>query len=428
MTSSIFPAFLRRPRPRAIALLVAAAVAVTYPLGRARADGPRSITLDQAVKLALANNPDSQSASEDLAAAGGALVQARALPNPSLFVSSLGSEIKPFDLQLPNQFGVTWTIPLFGKRGAGIAAARADVDAAHANRVSVRWHLAFDVEKAFISVLVDQAQLDFARQDQNGIDEAVKINELRYKDGKIAYGEVLKLRIQQHAVEDQVRQDQLTLSTDRAELERLTGQVLDVDYVVVGSLTSPAVPDPPGAEALLARALAHRPDYQALLAAERSARSVLDQAERQPLPDLGVLVDYNREPDTAGSFDLQVSVALPIFDRNSGAITQAAASEHKARLASSSLRAQIRADVRVALKSWETSRQRLAVYDQDLLAAAKESLEISTHAYQEGRGTLLDYLDAESSYRDVERGYRAAVADAMLAAATLRFVTGEDLP
>ncbi len=64
-----------------------------------------------------------------------------------------------------------------------------------------------------------------------------------------------------------------------------------------------------------------------------------------------------------------------------------------------------------------------------MLSEAKESLDITKrHAYEEGRGTLLDYLDAESTYRQVESAYRSAMADAMNAATTLRFVAGEDLP
>ena len=88
---------------------------------------------------------------------------------------------------------------------------------------------------------------------------------------------------------------------------------------------------------------------------------------------------------------------------------------------------QLRADAEKAIHTLETSRARLAVYDKDLLSEAKESLDISRHAYEQGRGTLLDYLDAESSYRDVERAYRSAVADAMLADDRVRFVAGEEL-
>lgn len=388
-----------------------------------------TLTLAEAVQLALANSPDSKSADEDVHAAEGALTQSHAFDNPSLFVSSLGRELSPFDSPVLNQFGVTWTVPIGGKRGAGIAQARADLDGARATRVASRRQIQLAVVTAFITVLLDQAQLDFGQKDADGLHQAERINELRYKDGKISYGDVLKLRIQVRGADDAVRQDELTLADDRADLIRLVGDgVVAPDVQLTGTLAPPTVTETLSPTELYQRALQNRTDYRAAQAGERSAGASVSQAKRQPIPDLDVLFDYNREPDTSGSYDVQLAVSIPLFDRNQGATRQAEAGYRKAHLATEALRLEIRADALKAVKGLETARARLAVYDKDLLAAARESLDITRHAYEQGRGTLLDYLDAEASYREVERAYRAAVADAMLAAAQVRFVAGEDLP
>ena len=166
-------------------------------MGRPRAcAGLATISLPDAIRIARERNPDSLSAEEDVASARGALVQSRALPNPSLFVYRIGENLSPADSPVPNQFGVSWTIPIGGKRGAGIAAADADVAAAEGTRGAFRHQLALDVETAFIAVLLDQSLLDFAKQDQLGLHQAMELDELRNKDGKIAYSDVLKLRIQ----------------------------------------------------------------------------------------------------------------------------------------------------------------------------------------------------------------------------------------
>ena len=416
---------------RAPAAVLAAPSLLLFMALPARAEGRlQSLGLEDAVRLALQHSVDSRGAEEDVRSARGALAQARVLPNPSLFVSSLDRGLSPVEAAAPNQFGVTWTLPIGGKRAAGIDAASAAVDAAQATRIAARRQVAHSVETAFIAVLLDQAQLAFADEAQLGIHKALELNELRYKDGKIAYGDVLKIRIQSRTGDDTVRQDELTLANDRAELARLVGEgILADDFKLVGNLAVPALRgDELTAEQVLDRALKNRTDYLALLAQERSGQGALRQARRQPIPDLGILFDYNRIPGEAGSYDVQLSAAIPLFDRNSGSVTQADAALRKARLASEGMRVQIRADAYKAVKAWETSRARLKVYDQELLSAATESLDISRHAYEEGRGTLLDYLDAESSYRDVESAYRSAVADAMNAAVSLRFAAGEDLP
>ena len=408
--------------------LVSGAAAAAPP-GTTAPGGITVLTLTDAVKLALAHNPDSLSTDEDVRAASGALVQAHALPNPSAFLYVLGNRISPFDSPVPNQYGLTWTIPIGGKRAAGISAARAALDAATATRAGSRHQLAFDVESAYVAVLLDQSQLDFAHQDQAAIHQALDVNEIRAKDGKIAFNDVLKLRIQARGTDDTVRQDELQLASDRADLARLVGaDQLAPGFQLAGSLAPPAAPPQLTPDALLAQALANRGDYRALEASERSAAAAVSQARRQPIPDLGVLADYDRVPGSAGAYDLEVSATIPLFDRNAGNVTQAEAARRKAHLATESLRNQLRADAEKAVRTLQTSQARLAVYDKELLSEAQESLDISRHAYEAGHGTLLDYLDAESSYRDVESSYRSAVADAMLAVARVRFVAGEELP
>ena len=326
---------------RGLALGLGLAVgAVTLPCRAAAAGAPvHTLTLAQAVQLALANNPDSKSADEDVHAAEGALTQSHAFDNPSLFASSLGRELSPFDSPVPNQFGVTWTVPIGGKRGAGIAQAHADLDAARATRVFSRRQLQLAVVTAFITVLLDQAQLDFGRQDAAGLHQAERINELRYKDGKISYGDVLKLRIQVRGADDAVRQDQLTLADDRADLFQLLGEgVLAADVRLAGTLAPPAATENLAPIELYRRALQNRTDYRAAQAGEKSAGASVSQARRTPIPDLDVLFDYNREPDTSGSYDVQLAVSIPLFDRNQGATRQAQAGYRKARLATESLR------------------------------------------------------------------------------------------
>ncbi len=406
------------------------AVAVMISIApAARAGGPvASLTMHDALQLALERNPDSRSAAEDVTAAGGAVQQSHALPNPALFVSSLGRGISPLERPSPNQFGVTWTIPIGGKRAAGIESAEAALDAAQATRIAARRQVALSVAKAFVAVLLDQSQLEFALKDADGIHRSLELNELRYKDGKIPYGDVAKLRIQVYGLEDVARQTQLQLSNDRTELGRLTGEgSLAQGYALVGSLTAPTLASEPVADTLYAEALKQRTDYLALIAQERSLAALSRQARRTPIPDLGVLADYDSIAGTSGAYDLELTVSIPVFDRNQGNITQAEAAERKAHIALDGLRAQIREDVEQAVNTWKTNHQRLAMYDDKLLSAAQESLEISRHTYEEGRGSLLDYLDAESTYRAIESAYRSAIADAMNAAATLRIVTGNDL-
>jgi outer membrane protein, heavy metal efflux system len=394
----------------------------------ARAAEPRaSITLAQAIELALQHNTDLRSSGQDVVSAHGALVQAGALPNPGLFVYSIGRQISPLAAPVPTQVGVTWTLPIGGKRGAGIASAEAGLSAAKATQAQVRQQLELNVVTAFVNVVLADALLQFALQDAAGFHQTLDLNEVRFKDGKIAFGDVLKLRVQALAVDDAARQAGQTLISARADLVQLLGEeAVTAAFEVQGALEPlPQAPETTQ-EALLSAALEKRPDYLALKAQTEAAQFSLTQARRQPIPDLSILFDYNHASGNPDSYDVSLSVPVPLFDRNRGNIEQAEAAVAKARIAQEALRLQLREAATKAVSEWRSSRAQAEAYRQGE-QGARESLEISRHAYDAGQGSLLDFLGAETSYRQVEGAFRSALARTALAAYTLRFVAGEEI-
>ena len=392
--------------------------------------GP-AITLTQAISLALQHNTDMRSSQEDVTSAHGALVQAEVLPNPGLFVYSYGSTVSPLQAPAPGQFGVTWTLPVGGKRGAGIASAEAGLSAAKASNAAVRQQVALSVAQGFVNVLLAQALLAFVLQDQADFRQTLSLNEIRYKDGKIAFGDVLKLRIQALAEDDSVRQAQQNLVAARADLAQLLGEnAVPPDFSVEGSLETAPKPLQTTPEAVLQAALERRPDYLALGAQTEAAEHALTQARRQIIPDLSILFDYNHDfghrTGSPDSYDVSLSIPVPLFDRNTGNIEQAAAALSKARIAQEALRGQIRDAATKAVTEWRSSSAQAEAYRSGV-DAAKESLEISRRAYELGQGSLLDFLSAQTSYRQVESAFRSALARTALAAYTLRFVAAEEI-
>ena len=415
------------------ALAFALALAVSPALVQAATAEPvatpaQTVTLAQTVALALAHNTDLRSSGEDVASAKGALVQAGALPNPGIFAYSFTRGIRPLEAPVPSQFGVTWTLPIGGKRAAGIAAAGATLSASRATSVAVRQQLELNVATGFVNVLLSQALLAFARDDQQAFAKTLDLNELRYKDGKISYGDVLKLRIQALATDDAVRQAEQNLVGGHADLAQLVGEgALAENFVVAGSLEDTAGTPRVTPESLLSAALQKRPDYLALAAQEESAKHSLTQAQRQPIPDLGILVDYNHNSGNPDSYDLSLSIPIPLFDRNSGNIQEAEAAVAKAGIAREALRNQLRDLAVKAVAEWNTSTAQAAAYGQGI-EGAQQSLDISRRSYEAGSGSLLDFLGAEVSFRQVASAYRTALARKMLAAYSLRFVGGEEIP
>jgi len=421
-----------RTLSRAARWMGAVLILAMFPSGRAFADDVvRSVSLAEALRLALEHNPDFRSTGYDVVAAQGAVVQASVLPNPAIELGSFARPVKPLNGPVPTQLGVEFTVPIGGRISAATAAAEASLDAAKATREAARRQLVFSVQSAFVTAQLNELLLSFAEQDQAGFHKELDLNELRYSDGKIAFGDLLKLRIQAVTTDDEVREAREQVESARADLRHVVGEgILSDDFTIAGELVVPASPGMKALDALLQRALDLRPDYLSLIAQEKSAEATLRLARRIPIPDLGFLLDYNR-PEAGGtppSYDLTLTVPIPIFDHNQGNITQAEAALEKSKLAEESLRTQIRSDLWKGLQEWQAASGLLAAYQGGVVDEAKESLEITKHAYELGTGTLLDFLDAESSYRQIESAFRAALARTAIAAQNIQFITGEAQP
>jgi len=64
------------------------------------------------------------------------------------------------------------------------------------------------------------------------------------------------------------------------------------------------------------------------------------------------------------------------------------------------------------------------LYRSGYLDESRLSREISEYAYKRGAASLLDFLDAERSYRATQLAYRQSLASYMLAVEQLREATG----
>jgi cobalt-zinc-cadmium efflux system outer membrane protein len=115
---------------------------------------------------------------------------------------------------------------------------------------------------------------------------------------------------------------------------------------------------------------------------------------------------------------------LPIFNRNQGeiartrfALTQA---QETQQLASDT----VLGDVSNAYEAVKSNDEVVQLYVTGYLKQAQDSRDISEYAYQRGAASLLDFLDAERSYRAIQLAYRQALASYMTALEQLKTAVG----
>jgi cobalt-zinc-cadmium efflux system outer membrane protein len=115
---------------------------------------------------------------------------------------------------------------------------------------------------------------------------------------------------------------------------------------------------------------------------------------------------------------------LPFFDRNQGEIARTGYAITQAREQEKFADGQVLTDVRDAFETLHSNDQIVGLYRSGYLDEARQSRDISEYSYRHGAASLLDFLDAERSYRATELAYRQALASYLVAVEQLREAVG----
>jgi outer membrane protein, heavy metal efflux system len=411
----------------AAGLAGAEARAQTQP-GTPRA--PVRISLDEAVRLALAHNHGlaaartiiQQSQAEETTANlrpnPVLLADAQFLPvfNPNRFNADYADQNAQFDL------GVSYLFERGQKRQHRLQAAK-DLTAMTISQVADNERtLTFSVASTYVAVLLAEANLELARQDLGSFQHTVDISESRFKDGDMSEGDYLKIKLQLLQFQTDVSQAELARLQALVALRELLGyESVPADYDVAGTLEY--APVRTTEQEALAVAAEHRPDLRAAIQGVTAARSQynLAVANGKRDPTLTFLYTHTGGMSTGSTF---FNMELPIFTRNQGeiartryAMTQA---EELRRVAEES----VDGDVAGAYEGVGTNDRVIQLYRSGYLDESRLSRDISDYAYKRGAASLLDFLDAERSYRATQLAYRQTLASYMLAVEQLREATG----
>jgi cobalt-zinc-cadmium efflux system outer membrane protein len=287
--------------------------------------------------------------------------------------------------------------------------------------------LIFNVGQQFIGVLYAKSTPEFAEQDLASFQHTVDIGEYRYKAGDISKGGLLKIQLQLLQFQTDVSSAQLALIQALANLRQLLGyDAVPENYDVIGELTYAALHVTK--EDLEVMALTARPD---LMVAERGVTAAQSQntlAKANGKRDLTVAFQFSHAAGVNAA-DLAGNIEIPIFTRNQGEIARTHFAIGQAEEQRTEARQTVITDVVDAYEGLRTNGKVVEFYRGSYLKQSEESLDISQFAYSRGAVSLLDFLDAERSYRSIQLAYRQALSNYMLSLEQVREAVGKrDLP
>jgi cobalt-zinc-cadmium efflux system outer membrane protein len=416
-------------KPSFLQIFVLAAVVSALPLP-AIAQSPVRITLDQAIALALEHNHALKATRTLIDQNRAQEITANLRPNPVMIVDALfipifsPDQLTADNINMASEFdaGLSYLFERGKKRQHRLQAAR-DLSAVQISLVNdAERSLAFSVGQQFVNVLLAESNLELAQKDLQSFQQTVDISEARYKAGDISEGDYLKIKLQLLQFQTDVNAARLAKVQALVSLRELLGyESVPADYDAAGELAY--APLEKSAETLQAMALQDRPDLRAARQGVTAAKSQHALAQANGKVDVTGTFDYTHVSGfNSGSFT--VNVPLPIFNRNQGEIARTNYAITQAQETETAVSETVAGDVKNAYEGVKANDQVVQLYRSGYLDQAQQSRDISEYAYKRGAASLLDFLDAERSYRATQLAYRQSLANYMVALEQLREAVG----
>lgn len=390
------------------------------------AQAQRAVTRADAERLALAAGPRVALARADSAAARAALRIARELPNPALSAQHSGA---------PPQKHLVLEVPIDAPwvRSPRVRAAEAANRAARWRFLSERAAALLEVDTTYTRTLGAQARFRFSRQTARDADSLRRMTAARRDAGDASDLDVDLATITAGQLVNVASADSLTYASALLTVQTLMGIPADsIEIELVDSLRiEPAdiralLDSTDGA--LLARSTGLSPGVAAAVASLQAAELALTREKRGVFGITSVQAGVEWGDPTVTPvaneklYLLGLSVPLPIFNQNGGAIAQATAERDRARAELAAARLEQRQRLAEGYQELASLRARVA-RDQELVVRAERVSAKSLTAYREGASALPAVLEARRTAREVLAQYVDDVTALLTLQSELRVLT-----
>jgi outer membrane protein, heavy metal efflux system len=417
---------------------LAAALLVGFlltPLAETQTQGSVQITLDEAIQLALQHNHNLLAARTTIQQSQAEEMTANIRPNPTLFAdweylplfSPSSQNTQYLHDSTEADLGLSYLLERGKKRQHRLQAAK-DITAQTRSLVADNERsLTFNVASLFVNVQLAESSLELAQEDLKSFQNTVDVGQERYHVGAISEDDFLKIKLQLLQFETDFQQAQLARVQALSDLRQLLGyESVSEDYDVAGPFAYQPLKG--NLEDMQSKALQNRPDLRAAQQGVTAANSQYELQRAIGKQDVTVQGSYSHV-NGINAATIYGSIPLPVFNRNQGEIARTRFTITQAQEQQKAASEQVMTDVHDAYQGLRTNDKVVTLYRSGYLDVAQKDRDISQYAYQRGAASLLDFLDAERSYRATQLAYRQSLAAYLLAVEQLREAVGvRDLP
>lgn len=359
-------------------------------------EGNSDLTLGQALQRVLQSNPELAAFSKEMVAYEGTKLQAGLLKNPEFSIGAESFDSSDPGIERFTTFRISQLIELGGKRSARVNVATLGQEIAGQAYAAKRLEVLARTANAFVDVLENQEQVkvmdDTLRLMQRAMNTVVK----RVEAGKAPPIEATRSKVALSAATIELEQARRNLSAVRAKLALLWGEAKPQFSQALGELE--AFVEIPGFDQLVSRLEENPAILQSIKnVAQHEAIVELQKANKIPDVTLGAGVQRYLGIDKTTAV-LDMSIPIPIFNRNQGNELEARQRLNKAMDEQMSVELQLRTEFVRNYESLLAAQNEIKVLHDEILPGAQNAFEITNRGYQLGKFSFLEMLDAQRAF------------------------------
>lgn len=306
------------------------------------------------------------------------------------------------------EFGVEQPLPIFGQISLRTEAARLAAAAGQADRAAQTQDILSQAAQRFATLLVAQEKWAAKQQSMQQLEQAAKVVRGQIELGARSQYDGARVNLQLAQLQAQLEQQEAEVLAARSALAELLAQPHWAPQALGSLLPVQPASEEPTLESMWQSA-------QPLLAPLQAAHAKVVQAEqftRQqarealPTPTVGVSrVRGRADGSRYGYNQVGISVELPLFDRQLGAVARAQLAHDQALLEEDAAQQLAHQRLQQALSQRNLLRKTLQTYESRGLNQLAPLRQMAQDSYRLGQSSILEWLDAMGSVSEHQQEY-----------------------
>jgi len=414
-----------------------AATAVSVSLAAVSAQAQQALTWDQVKARFEAANPALKADALNIDENKAQEITAFLRPNPQYTLSEDGLQLlrhngvwQPLSgVQIQNTF--SYLHERGHKRDLRLETAKETTQVTQDQHEDLKRNLEFNLRVAFIDTLQAKAILKLAQADLDYYDKIIKISQDRYNAGDLAQIDLDRIELQRVQYEAELQTALVNLRTAKIQLQQLLNDRTPVDQLDVDAPFDFST-DLKDLETFRQAALDNRPDLRAAIETIELSKSnhKLAEANGTTDPTFAAWETHNpsfNNPNDEDTLGLSINIPLRFFDKNQGEKKRTLIDIDRSQQLTEAARAQVFSDVDSAYAQVGSNITLLKPYKAKYLDQATRVRDTVTFAYQRGGASLMDFLNAQSDYRQVQLAYLQLIGTYLTAVGQLNLSVGQEV-